>query len=214
MEIYFGLKRCLQQNKYTGNITGTFLVCKKTCIQLTLFSVSFFKERHLIFIADICRHRRSAGRYYNEVFFVYRKKLCSWFFNNVWQSHQKEMEVSTGIVVCHMPEAWGRFILFPSWADFIWTNNWKFSCIFCYDSAMNEVLMNELHFSEKSSLSSCSLPLHCLVIFKAVMFYREIQVAGKSRYRGNFALPSTSAALIRADHLWQIKHWLIEQTKI
>lgn len=64
--------------------------------------------------------------------------------------------------------------------------------------------MNELHFSENSSLPSCSFPLHCLVIFKAVMFYMEIQVVGKSRYRGNFALPS--AALIRADHLCQIKH--------
>lgn len=153
MEIYFDLKRWLQQNKYTSNITRTFWVCRKTYIQLILFSVSFFKERHLIFIADICWHRRSAGRYYNEVFFVYRKKLCSWFFNNVWQSHRKEMEVSTGIVVCHVPEAWCWFILFPSWADFIWTNNWKFSYIFCCDSAVNEVLMNELHFSENALLS-------------------------------------------------------------
>jgi len=74
--------------------------------------------------------------------------------------------------------------------------------------------MHQLYLSENSSLSECRLSLHCLLIFKVTVFHEQLRVVGKSRYRGIFALPSTPTALIRADHLCQIKHQLAEQTNI
>lgn len=79
---------------------------------------------------------------------------------------------------------------------------------------MDEIIMRQLYLSENSLLSECRLSLRCLLIFKAITFYKELHVVGKSRYSSIIALPSTSTALIRADQLCQIKHRLIEQADI